>query len=155
MSVAPSRKNMFNALQDRIASYLTHHQVCVISTGGPGAPCALPVRYWSHGLEVECLVPRWTDVAYALLEGFEAHPGALHQVMLIVLGYQVGELRWLQYRGTAQEVRTPDWARLLPARTFTSPPGDLYLVIRVRPQRIDLFDESQGWGARETLELDA
>jgi len=31
--------------------------------------------------------------------------------------------------------------------------GELYLVIHVTPQRIDLFDESRGWGARETLEL--
>jgi hypothetical protein len=29
----------------------------------------------------------------------------------------------------------------------------LYYVIRVTPEQIDLFDESQGWGVRETLEI--
>jgi len=34
-----------------------------------------------------------------------------------------------------------------------APLGDLYLVVRVTPERIDLFDERWGWGARETLKL--
>jgi hypothetical protein len=28
-----------------------------------------------------------------------------------------------------------------------------YLAMRVTPQRIDLVDESQGWGVSETLDL--
>jgi len=60
-------------------------------------------------------------------------------------------LGWLQ--GIARPVPAPDWAGLLPTWTSATPPDALYLVVRVTPQRIDLFDEGRGWGARETLEL--
>jgi hypothetical protein len=104
----------------------------------------MPVRYRNHGLEVDCLVPRWTDVAYHL----EQDP----HVLLIVQGCHASSLRWLQVQGTAQPVAAPDWAELLPGRTSTAPPDELYRVIRVTSERVDLFDESKGWGARETLE---
>lgn len=113
----------------------------------------MPVRYRNHGLEVDCLVPRWADVAYYL----EQDP----RVFLVILDIQANgpspvsgqALRWLEYRGTAQVVSSPDWAGLLPEGTSTVRPDDLYLVIHVTPERIDLHDESRGWGARETLEL--
>jgi hypothetical protein len=63
-------------------------------------------------------------------------------------------LRWLQIRGTARRVERPNWAGLLlegaPASTL---PQELYLVVQVVPKRIDLLDESRGWGVRETLDL--
>jgi len=90
-------------------------------------------------------VPRWTDVAYHL----EQDP----HVLLIIQACHASALRWLQVQGTAQPVAAPDWAELLPRRTSTAPPDELYLVFHVTSQRIDLFDESRGWGARETLEL--
>ena len=33
------------------------------------------------------------------------------------------------------------------------PPPDLFLVVRITLHRIDLVDETRGWGARETLDL--
>jgi nitroimidazol reductase NimA-like FMN-containing flavoprotein (pyridoxamine 5'-phosphate oxidase superfamily) len=135
-----------------MTAYLAHHDVCVLSTAGSQGAWAMPVRYrplpgtfGNHGLEVECLVPRWTDVAYHL----EQDP----RVVLIVQGCHASSLRWLQVQGTAQPVAAPGWAELLPGQTSTTPPDDLYLVIRVAPKRIDLMDESRGWGARETLEV--
>ena len=74
-------------------------------------------------------------------------------VLLVIEGSHAAGLCWLEYRGVARPVDTPDWDELLPTWGASVPPGDLYLVVRVTPQRIDLFDEGQGWGARETLHL--
>lgn len=144
---------MLDELRDRIIAYLGEHQVCVLSTTGPEGPRAMPVRYRNLGLEIECLLPRWTDVAYDLQQD--------PRVMLIVQDISAcGEqsrttpgLRWLQCVGTAQPVERPDWTALLPTGTSLASPGDLYLVVRVTPRRIDLMDESRGWGGRETLDL--
>jgi hypothetical protein len=136
---------LLDKLCDQIVAYLSHHDVCILSTAGAQGAWAMPVRYRSHGLEVDCLVPRWTDVAYFV----EQDP----HVVLVVQDAEAQDLRWLQYQGTARPVADPDWAGLLPGWTAAAPPADLYLVIRVTPQRMDLFDESRGWGARETLEV--
>jgi len=143
---------LLDKLRDQMTAYLSQHQVCVLSIAGRGSPLAMPVRYRlaleasvGQGLEVECLVPRWADMAYHL----EQDP----KVLLVIQGCQVGGLRWLKFQGTARPVAAPNWDELLPTWTSSVPPGDLYLVVRVTPQRIDLFDESQGWGVRETLEL--
>lgn len=90
--------------------------------GGQGA-LALPVRYHSRGVEVDCLVPLWTDVAYHL----EQDP----RVLLIVQTCYARGLCWLQLQGTARPVVAPGWADLLPGQ----------------------FDEGWGWGVRETLDM--
>lgn len=136
---------MLDKLRDRIASYLDQHQVCVLSTCGPQGAQAMPVRYRHRGLELECLLPRWADVAYDL----EQDP----RVMLVVQDPSTPGLRWLQCMGTAQPVEQPNWIALLPEGTSTAAPDDLYLVVWVTPWRIDLMDESRGWGVQETLEL--
>jgi nitroimidazol reductase NimA-like FMN-containing flavoprotein (pyridoxamine 5'-phosphate oxidase superfamily) len=143
---------LLDKLRERMAAYLTQHRVCVLSTAGSEDAWAMPVRYRNHGLEVDCLLPRWADVAYHL----EQDP----RVMLVILDTRETSevwppaLRWLQVRGTARPVEGPDWAGLLPEDTHTSvPPDSLYLVVRVTPERIDLLDESRGWGVRETLDL--
>jgi len=174
-------------LRDEMAAYLSQHRVCVLSTAGTKGAWAMPVRYRNCGLEVDCLLPRWTDVAYYV----EQDP----RVMLVVLdtprsgvgfspeGPDVNvraerakpyglkpspagallsqpddlssgaSLRWLQIQGAARPVAAPDWNGLLPQGTSNALPDELCRVVRVTPQRIDLFDESQGWGARETLQL--
>lgn len=143
---------MQDKLRDQIAAYLAHHDVCIISTAGAQGAWAMPVRYrplpgtlGNHGLEVDCLVPRWADVAYHLEQD--------HHVLLIVQGCHASALHWLQVQGTARPVAAPDWAGLLPTWTSATPPDEVYLAVRVTPQRIELFDEGRGWGARETLEL--
>ena len=111
----------------------------------------MPVRYCSdcgpsHGpsLEVDCLVPRWADIAYHLIQ--------VSQVVLIIQGPSTAGLRWLQIQGTARPVEAPDWVRLLPRWVSAGQPDSLYLVVRVTPKRIDLVDEDRGWGVQETLE---
>jgi hypothetical protein len=111
----------------------------------------MPVRYrpasgpsGGRGLEVDCLVPRWADVAHHLSQSA--------RVSLIVQAPSGAGLRWAQIRGTARPVEAPNWARLLPRWVSTVPPDELYLVVRVAPSRIDLVDEDLGWGMQETLE---
>ncbi|RME85978.1 MAG: hypothetical protein D6775_01355 [Caldilineae bacterium] len=135
---------MLNELRERMAAYLAMHRVGVLSVAGSEGVQALPVRYRSRGLEVECLVPRWADAAYWL----EAAPAAL----LIIESCHAAGLRWLAYWGAARPVDAPDWAALLPNWRLATPPDHIYRVFRVTPRRIDLFDESKGWGERETLE---
>jgi len=135
---------MLDKLCDRIIAYLTQHQVCVISAAGPEGARAMPARYRSAGLEVDCLLPRWADVTYYL----EQDP----RVTLIVQDSDAPTLRWLQIQGTALPVKDPNWDALLPKDTHIPTPDELYLVVHVAPSRLDLMDESRGWGARETLE---
>jgi hypothetical protein len=106
----------------------------------------MPVHYRSLGLEIDCLLPRWADAVYHL----EQEPS----VMLVIQDAGTPALRWLQCWGSVQSVAHPDWQELLPEGASTAvAPEDLYLVVRMKPERIDLVDEGQGWGVRETLNL--
>jgi hypothetical protein len=135
----------------RIASFLAHQRTGVISTIAAGGMWALPVWYRPHprpsgsrDLEVDCLVPRWADVAHQLTLD--------SRIVLIVQASSAAGLRWLQIKGTVQPVEAPDWARLLPRWVSMAQPDALYLVVRVLPSRIDLIDEDLGWGVQATLE---
>ncbi|MFQ5611233.1 MAG: pyridoxamine 5'-phosphate oxidase family protein [Anaerolineae bacterium] len=137
--------------RERIAAFLAHQRTGVISTRGAPGVWAMPVWYrprpgtaGSHKLEVDCLLPRWADMAHHLAQESE--------VVLIVQASSGAGLRWLQIQGTARPVEAPDWARLLPRWVSTMQPDALYLVVRVTPSRIDLIDEDLGWGVQETLE---
>jgi hypothetical protein len=140
-----------NEQGNRISNFLSHQRTAVISTTDAPGVSALPVWYRrlpenarSPGLEVDCLVPRWADVAHRLADTSE--------VVLIVQATSGAGLRWLQIKGTARPVEAPDWSRLLPRWVNATQPDSLYLVIRVKPSRIDLVDEDLGWGVQETLE---
>ncbi len=135
----------------RFAAFLAHQWSCVISTAGSPGVWAMPARYCplpgstdSPNLAVDCLLPRWADVAHHLTQ----EPG----VVLVVQAASDAGLRWLQIQGAARPVEAPDWARLLPRRVSIVQPDALYLVVRVTPSRIDLVDEDLGWGVHETLE---
>jgi hypothetical protein len=135
----------------RIASFLMHQRTGVISTIAAGSTWAMPIWYRPHRgpsgnskLEVDCLVPRWADVAYHLTEGA--------RVILIVQASSEAGLRWLQIQGKIQPIEAPDWASLLPRWVPPAHPDALYLVVRITPGRIDLIDEAQGWGVQTTLE---
>ena len=136
---------MLDKLRDKVATYLAGQRVCVLSTTGPEGVRSMLAYYRPHGLEVDCLLPRWADVTYHL----EQDP----RVALVIPAAPASGRRWLQCLGTAAPLTHPDWTGLLPDVPFALPPDDLYLVVRVTPLRIDLMDETQGWGARETLEL--
>jgi hypothetical protein len=63
-------------------------------------------------------------------------------------------LRWLQYRGSAQPIAAPEWSSLLPEGMSNARAAEeRYVAVRIKPARIDLIDETRGWGARETLDL--
>jgi hypothetical protein len=133
------------------AAFLAHQRTCIISTIASQNVWAMPVWYRSlfdasgdRTLEVDCLIPRWADIAHHLAEAAE--------VLLIVQASSGAGLRWLQIQGTTQAVETPDWTRLLPRWASKVRPDSLYLVVRVTPSRIDLVDEDLGWGVQETLE---
>jgi hypothetical protein len=135
----------------RIASFLAHQRTGVITAIAAQGIWSVPVWYrptsepsGGRGLELDCLVPRWTDVAHHLSEKAK--------VLLIVQAPAGAGLRWAQIRGTASPVEAPDWARLLPRWVSTVQPDTLYLVVRVAPSRIDLIEEALGWGMLETLE---
>lgn len=123
---------------DQFAQHLARFDVGVLYV--PGASL-LPVRYRSQRLAVECLIPRWSDLAYAL----EEQPVA---TLITPAGDPVS---WLQYQGLARLSDTPDWDELLQDSRLPLPVG--YLRIAIQPKRLDLFDERRGWGFRETLEL--
>jgi len=135
----------------RIASFLAHQRTCILSTTGGQGVWAMPVWYRptsgsteARSQEVDCLVPRWGDVAHHLAQDA--------RVVLIVQASSGAGLRWLQVRGAARPVEAPDWGRLLPRWVSTLDPDALYLVVRVTPSRIDLIDEDLGWGVQATLE---
>lgn len=111
----------------------------------PAWYCPLAAAVGGQVLDVECLVPRWADVLYHLEQDSE--------VLLIIHDAQAAALRWLQYRGSARTISSPDWDRLLPEGTSRARPEERYVVVRISPERIDLIDEGRGWGARETLDL--
>lgn len=139
---------MLDQMRDQMRAYLAGHCVGVLSTGRRERAWAIPVHYRADGLEMDCLVPRWADVLYYL----EQDPGVL---FVIQSGQtKVWEpLRWLEVHGTARLVERPDWTTLLPEWSYATPPGEIYQIVHITPQHIDLFDESRGWGVQETLEL--
>lgn len=143
---------MLSELRDRIASFLARHRVCVLSVNGSPGAWAMPVRYHllpepgGDALVVECLLPHWADGLFYL----EQNP----HVMLVIRETDVKSLCWLQIQGQGHPIAQPDWQQW-PLPNHAVPPEALYRVVRVMPRRIDLVDESRGWGARETLELDA
>ena len=146
-------------------AYLSAHYVGVLCASGTRGAWALVVPYRNDGLAVECLVPRWADAAFYL----EQDPRAL---LLIPdsLDAPTDGLRWLEYAGTARltdsqwqmansrwqmaDSRNPKSAICNPEGTFGLK-SEMYLTVCLAPTRLDLIDESQGWGARETLELTA
>ena len=143
--------NMLDQLHARFAACLSERQVCILSTAASSGSWALPVRYRrvSDGddrrLELDCLLPRWADATYNLEQDA--------RVVLVILTACDPPLGWLQVRGTARPLATPNWKRLLPEAAARDWPESRYCVLRVTPSRLDLIDESKGWGARETLEV--
>ena len=136
---------MLDEIRDRITAFIAQHQICVISTRGVTGAWVAPAWHYSYGLEIVCLLPRWSDAVYYL----EQDP----HVMVIILDTQSTELRWLQYSGNAQLVHWPDVEQILPQGSPNMQVDDRYVAVRITAERIDLIDENRGWGARETLEL--
>ncbi|HEX2915283.1 MAG TPA: hypothetical protein VH186_31250 [Chloroflexia bacterium] len=136
---------MLSKLSEHLKAYLQAHSNCIVSVRSAGNSAAMPVLYRAKGLQVECLVPRWADVAYYL----EQNP----EVILVVPDSASGISRWLQYQGLARVSECEDWANWQTYSFLPSASPELYTVFQVSPVRLDLIDESKGWGVRETLEI--
>lgn len=135
---------MLHELRERMIAHLSAHRTCVLAATTREGASTIAVRYRNLRLEVECLLPRWSDLTYYVEQD--------QRVSLVICAASQGPLRWLQLQGTACFVEAPVWDGLLPLATYAARPDDLYQVLRVTPQRLELVDESQGWGARETLD---
>jgi len=138
---------MLDKLREQMLAYLSSHQVGVLSTNGAHGAWATVVAYRNDGLAVDCLLPRWTDVAYYV----EQDPRVLLLVPDSVAS--ASGLRWLEYAGTAEILAAPDWSKWQSLERFKASLSSLCFVVRIRPRRMDLIDESREWGARETLEV--
>jgi hypothetical protein len=129
-------------MQVRVAQFLREAHTGVLSALAGASLTAMPMRYRAVGLEVDCLLPRWSELACLADESLPA-------VLVVV---SVGG-PWLEMRGAVQPVDDPVWSGLAPERPRGPGPEELYRVLRMVPVRIDLFDGSAGWGSRETLDL--
>ncbi len=136
---------MLDELRDRISAFTSQHQICVISTTGVSGAWAAPAWIYNHGIELVCLLPRWSDVLYHL----EQDP----QVMVIIQDSQSRALRWLQYIGRAQVIGPEELEQVSTNRRLNMRADERYVAISIVAEHIDLIDENHGWGARETLDL--
>jgi len=116
-------------------------RVAILSVGQYALPVFLRIRE----PVVECRVPTWTGIG-DLLEDQD-------EVTLVILTDSGACLRWLFLRGPAERVLEPDWEGLQPPVASRVSANDLYLLLRIRPKRMELIDEQRGWGYRETADL--
>ena len=120
---------MLDELRDRFTAFLSRNHICVIITSGSLGAWAVLAHYDNDGVALSCRLPRWSDVTYYL----EQDP----LVMAIIMDAHSDQLCWLQYRGLAHVTESTD---------------DRFITVQIAPERVDLIDESRGWGARETLD---
>lgn len=132
-------------LRERITEHLASQTICVLSTKGDSGSWSMPVRYRSESLQVDCLIPRWADVVYHLEQN--------ERVILVIQSGLLGSGCWLQYLGEARLVGGELEPSLFDSFIEGSQSPHLYEVFRMTPQRIELVDESRGWGMRENLDL--
>ncbi len=135
---------MVDQLRDRMTGYLATHTVGVLSAGRRNGVEASVVRYHNHGLQVECLVPRWAGAAYYLQK---------QSRMVLIIPTENESTCWMQYVGVAGVAAEGSWTHFAEALTSPYTLQDRYLLVEITPRRIDLIDQRHGWGARETLEL--
>ncbi len=105
----------------------------------------LPVPFRVRGQSVECRVPTWSGVV-DLLE-------ISRQVTLVVVQNSESGLRWVFLRGLGNVIKDPSWEDFGPLQTGGVNMGDLYELLRIEPEHMELFDEQKGWGFRETVDF--
>lgn len=132
-------------LRERIIEHISSQTICVLSTKGELGSWSMPVRYRNASLEIDCLIPRWADVVYHLEQN--------KQVILVIQSGLLGSGCWVQYLGEARLLSQGTEPTFFDSYLASDQRRHLYEVFRMTPQRIDLVDESQGWGRRENLDL--
>ncbi len=138
---------MLDVLRDRIASFLAQHNVGIISVASPGAVHSVVTRYVSDGLGVVCSLPRWSEVAYYV----RTYPRVSFVVPDTITKPEI--LLWFQAEGLAHIVPPPRHITLPGLPSDISELEELFTFVRIVFYRLDLWDEAQGWGARDTLEM--
>lgn len=136
---------MRDPLHERIAQALAAGPSGVLCSAVADRVWAMPVQYRSAGLTVECLLPRWSDLAAVL----EERPA----VVLMVLHPHGLDRGWLQMQGRAEPYDPVGWTGPVPPLPAKLRPEEIYRPIRIRPIRFDLYGDQAGWGGRETLDL--
>lgn len=106
---------------------------------------ALPVHFRICRSNVECSVPSWC--------GISDLPEKIEEVLLVFLKNSNTDLSWIFLRGAGKIVKTQDWDGLLPSEHSLVCPEDLYHILHIEPTRMELFDETRGWGFRETTDF--
>ena len=135
---------MLNELRDRFMFYLTQQDVCILCTLGAQGAWAMPVRYRllteaaPPGLTLVCRTPFWADGLYYLQRDA--------RVTIIVPLGPPPITRWLQAQGVAHLAEPT-------ASTPQDADATLYREVHVLLHRLNLFDESRGWGVQEMLEI--
>jgi hypothetical protein len=136
---------IIHELRERIIEHLASQTICVLSTKGDHGSWSMPVRYRHSDLDIECLIPRWADVVFHLEQN--------GQVILVIQSGLSSPGCWIQYLGQARRMRQGTEPTLFDGFIKSSRALHLYEIFRVIPDRIDLVDESRGWGMRENLDL--
>ncbi|HEU5100937.1 MAG TPA: hypothetical protein VFU22_18045 [Roseiflexaceae bacterium] len=129
-------------LYDVLEACLSGSHAGLLSVPDIPGVAPLPVHYQSRQLAVTCLIPRWSDLAEALQ----------HQSTALIIPASPDPQCWLQYQGQVRLVSAAAWGSV-PGGLTAQQANERFLVVALIPQRLDLFDEQRGWGARETLDL--
>ena len=95
---------MLAELRERVEAYLASHRGCVLCAEGAEGACAMPARYRAQGLALDCLLPRWADLAFYLERPVGGPTGGQPLVTVLILDPDTGGRRWLQCRGIARPV---------------------------------------------------
>lgn len=136
---------MFEQLCTRIQAFLAEGHLGVLSAAGPKGVLSLPVRYRVSGVELDCALPRWSDLAFLI----EEEP----DVTLLLVASAPDGFRWLHYRGQATPIDGVDWTGLDPVHPKGVRPAELYQFLHLRPTRIELISGPPGRAGRETLDF--
>lgn len=134
---------MFEQLCARIQAFLAEGHLGVLSAAGPKGVVSLPVRYRVSGVELDCALPRWSDLAYLI----EEDPA----VTLLLVASAPDGFRWLHYRG--QATPTDSWDGFGPVHPQGVRPEELFRFLHLRPTRIELVSGPAGRAGRETLDF--
>lgn len=136
---------MLDHLCVRIKEFLTEGHLGVLSAASPKGVLSLPVRYRVSGLELDCLVPRWSDLAFLIEEDPD--------VTLLLVASTPDGLNWLHYRGRATLIDPIPWTGLETGHPKGIRPDELFHFVHLRPTRIELVSGPPGRCGRETLDF--
>jgi hypothetical protein len=135
------KSEMLDRLRKEMSTFLSNHKLGVMTATVRGK--GLPVRYTSKGLDLYLALPRWSELAYHLEQDTEVQ-------VVIMTNPENGDQCWLEYLGKAQEIPLPE---LLLVQQEELADQQQMMAYRISPERLDLFDITEGRFGCNTLEL--